>query len=90
MEHTAAISSTLIPILLAVIGVLFAILIWLGKRMHEKIDTLTVHREGCLRSFADKNSNEAEHAEFFRRTNNHEMRLTRLECQRKIRSTERI
>ena len=89
MEHTAAISSVLTPLLLAVIGVLVAVLIWLGKRMHEKIDALTVHRESCLRYFVDRNSNAADHEEFYKRTNDHETRLTLLESQRGLRGVER-
>lgn len=89
MEHTVAISSTLTPLLLAFIGVLFGILLWLGKRMYEKIDALTVHHEGCLKSFADKNSNASDHAEFFKRTNDHERRLTLLECQTGISGSKR-
>ncbi len=89
MEHTAAISSTLIPLLLAVIGCLVVVLLWLGKRMHEKLDKLMVHRESCFLCFAAKGSNDADHAEFFKRTNDHETRLTMLENQFGLRGCEK-
>lgn len=92
-QHSAAISVTLTPYFVGLLGVLWFIVVGFGaywlKRMSDKLDALTVHKEGCLRSFADKNSNASDHAEFFRRTNDHERRLTRLECQRGISGSER-
>mgnify|MGYP005921115485 CR=1 FL=1 len=70
-------------VLLGVISGLWLIVAGAGgyaiRRIHEKLDTLVVHQTGCLRSFADKKSNADDHREFFRRTDDHERRLIRLE-----------
>lgn len=80
-------NNSFIPILLCVIGALWALLLAIGgyclKRISDKLDGLIVHREGCLTSFADRKRNSEDHAEFFRRTDEHERRLTKLECQTK-------
>lgn len=55
------------------------------KRISDKIDALIVHRQKCLRDFADRNGNKEDHAELFRRTDNHESRIARLEARVSIR-----
>ena len=70
-------------ILPGVISALWLIVVGIGgyafKRIHEKLDMLVVHQTGCIRTFADKKSNAEDHREFFRRTDDHERRLIRLE-----------
>lgn len=70
-------------ILLGVISALWIIVAGAGgyaiRRIHEKLDTLVVHQTGCIRAFADKKGNAEDHREFFRRTDDHERRLIRLE-----------
>ncbi len=70
-------------IMLGVISALWLIVVGIGgyafRRIHEKLDTLVVHQTGCIRAFADKKSNADDHREFFRRTDDHERRLIRLE-----------
>ena len=69
--------------LLGLVSALWFIVVGMGgyafKRIHDKLDTLVVHQTGCIRSFADKRSNAEDHREFFRRTDDHERRLIRLE-----------
>lgn len=78
MEH-----SHFITILVSVIGALWIILLAVGgyclKRISDKIDELIVHRHACLTTFADRNRNREDHVEFFRRTDDHESRIGRLE-----------
>lgn len=75
-----------ITLLLSIIGALWALLLGVGgyclKRISDKLDGLIVHREGCLTAFADRKRNGEDHAEFYRRTDDHERRLTKLECQK--------
>lgn len=83
MEHSAAISVTLTPYFVGLHGVLWAIVIGFGaywiKRMSDKLDTLIVHKEGCLQIFADRRDNAKEHAELFKSRNDHERRLVSIE-----------
>ena len=85
MEHTAAISSTLIPLLLSVLGILWVLVVGIGafcfKRIFDRLDALVVHKEGCLTTFANKDSNAEDHARLFSRTDEHDRRLTKLETQ---------
>lgn len=85
MEHTAAISSTLIPFLLGLLGILWVLVASLGafcfKRIFDRLDALVVHKEGCLTTFANKDSNAEDHAKLFSRTDEHDRRLTKLETQ---------
>lgn len=88
MEHTAAISVTLTPYFVGLLGVLWAIVIGFGaywlKRMSDKLDTLIVHKEGCLQSFADRADNAKDHAELFRSRNDHERRLVTVETRLRV------
>lgn len=85
-------SSSFITILLSIIGALWGLLLVVGgyclKRISDKLDGLIVHRESCLTAFADRKRNSEDHAEFFRRTEEHERRLTKLECQKECDSKE--
>ena len=75
-----------ITVLLGVIFGLWVLLLGVGgyclKRISDKLDDLVVHREGCIMAFADRDGNSRDHREFFRRTDDHERRLTRLEAER--------
>lgn len=79
-----------IVILLSVIAALWAILLGVGgyclKRISGKLDDLIVHRMDCITSFADAKKNAADHAAFYARTDDHEKRLTKLECEHGKRS----
>lgn len=70
-------------ILLGVISALWLIVVGVSgyefKRIHEKLDNLAVHQTGCLRMFADRERNDAAHREFYRRTDDLDRRVTRLE-----------
>lgn len=74
-------------VLIGVISGLWVLVVAIGgyafRRIHEKLDELTTHQTGCLRSFADKKSNNEDHREFFRRTDDHERRLIQLEAEHK-------
>jgi len=76
-------------VLLGVISALWLVVVGMGgyafKRIHEKLDGLVVHQTGCIRAFADRKGNAEDHREFFRRTDDHERRLTRLEAERERR-----
>ena len=52
------------------------------KRINDRLDVLMAQREGCIMAFADRGGNSRDHREFFRRTDDHERRLTRLEAAR--------
>lgn len=89
MEHAAAISSTLIPLLLGVLGILWVLVVSLGafcfKRIFDRLDELVVHRENCLTIFANKSSNAEDHLKFFARLDDHDRRLVRIETRAEIR-----
>ena len=76
--------SHFINVLLGVIAGLWVLLLGVGgyclKRISDKLDDLVVHREGCIMAFADRDGTSRDHREFFRRTDDHENRLTRLEA----------
>lgn len=76
--------SHFITVLLGVVAGLWGLLLGVGgycfKRISDKLDALVVHREGCIMAFADRDGNSRDHREFFRRTDDHENRLTRLEA----------
>lgn len=73
-----------ITVLLGVIARLWVLLLGVGgyclKRISDKLDDLVVHREGCIMAFANRDGNASDHREFFRRTDDHGIRLTRLEA----------
>ena len=75
-----------ITVLLGVVAGLWGLLLGVGgycfKRISDKLDALVAHREGCIMAFADRAGNSRDHREFFRRTDDHERRLTRLETER--------
>ena len=75
-----------ITVLLGVIFGLWVLLLGVGgyclKRISDKLDDLAVHREGCIMAFANRDGSARDHREFFRRTDDHERRLTRLEAER--------
>lgn len=82
-QHAAAFHSLLAPYLMAILGVLWSVIIlavgyWIKKIAH-KVDQLSVHKESCIISFANRERNTADHDELFRRTNSHEIRITKLE-----------
>lgn len=85
MEHTVAISSTLIPLLLSALGILWIAVVGIGafcfKRIFDRLDQLVVHKESCLTSFANKDSNSEDHVKFFARLDEHDRRIVRLETQ---------
>ncbi|WP_337397237.1 hypothetical protein [Desulfovibrio sp.] len=73
-----------ITVLLGVIFGLWGLLLGVGgyffKRINDRLDVLMAQREGCIMAFADRGGNSRDHREFFRRTDDHENRLTRLEA----------
>lgn len=73
-----------ITVLLGVIFGLWVLLLGVGgyclKRFSDKLDDLVVHRESCIMAFANRDGNASDHREFYRRTDDHENRLTRLEA----------
>lgn len=73
-----------ITVLLGVIFGLWVLLLGVGgyffKRINDRLDVLMAQREGCIMAFADRGGNSRDHREFFRRTDDHENRLTRLEA----------
>lgn len=73
-----------VTVLLGVIGGIWSLLFCVGgyclKRINDKLDELVVHRETCIRVFADRDRNASDHRELYRRTDDHENRLTRLEA----------
>ena len=75
-----------ITVLLGVIFGLWGVLLGVGgyffKRINDRLDVLMAQREGCIMAFADRAGNSRDHREFFRRTDDHERRLTRLETER--------
>lgn len=70
-------------VFLSVISALWLVVVGVGgyafKRVHEKLDGLVVHQTGCIRAFADRERNDAAHREFYRRTDDLDKRVTRLE-----------
>lgn len=93
MPYTAAVSSTLIPILLGVLGVLWAIVVSLGafcfKRIFHRLDELVVHKASCLTTFASKSGNAEDHARFFHRLDDHDRRIVRLEARVEMQSNRK-
>ncbi|WP_165078881.1 MULTISPECIES: hypothetical protein [unclassified Desulfovibrio] len=87
-QHTAAISVTLTPYFIGLLGVLWAIVLGFGafwlKRLSDKVDTLIVHKEGCLMIFADRVDNAKDHAELFKSRNDHERRIVSIETRLKV------
>lgn len=75
-----------ITLLLGVVAGLWGLLLGVGgycfKRISDELDALVVQREGCIMAFADRDGNSRDHREFYRRTDDHERRLTRLEAER--------
>ena len=75
-----------ITVLLGVIFGLWGLLLGVGgyffKRINDRLDVLMAQREGCIMAFADRGGNSRDHREFFRRTDDHERRLTLLEAER--------
>lgn len=73
-----------ITVLLGVIFGLWVLLLGVGgyffKRINDRLDVLMAQREDCIMDFADRDGNSRDHREFFRRTDGHENRLTRLEA----------
>lgn len=75
-----------ITVLLAVVSALWFLLVGVVgyslRRINEKLDELGVHQTGCIRAYADRTRNAEDHKEFYRRTDDHERRLTLLEAER--------
>ena len=75
-----------ITVLLGVIFGLWVLLLGVGgyffKRINDRLDVLMAQREGCIMAFADRGGDSRDHREVFRRTDDHERRLTRLEAER--------
>ena len=68
-----------------VISVLWTVIMGIGafwlKRMSDKIDALVVHRQECLKLFADSNANVSAHNKLFAFVEDHEKRLTKVESE---------
>lgn len=84
-QHAAAFYMHITPFLVGLMGVLWSVLVifvgyWI-KRIAHKVDALSVHKESCITSFANRERNTADHDELFKRTNSHEIRITKLETQ---------
>ena len=75
-----------ITVLLGVIFGLWGLLLGVGgyffKRINDRLDVLMAQREGCIMAFADRGGNSRDDREFFRRSDDHERRLTLLEAER--------
>lgn len=78
-------SSTLIY---SCLGALWTVLLALGgyglKRISEKLDALIEHREACVRSFADKESNNKQHTEIYSHLRDHDSRISVVEYALKV------
>ena len=68
------------------LALLFGFLAWWGAGVSRKIDALSMHREGCVSRFADKENNSNDHRRMWKvldeqktMSHGHEIRIASLE-----------
>ena len=73
------------------VGTNLGFVVWWGKRVTERLDALSIHREECIRSFADKIENTENHSRQWKaiegmekKIGNHESRICTAEAQLKV------